>query len=278
MSDAVSALSALGFSDLEAAVYVALLETPDQTGYAVAQRIGKPTANTYKALESLARKGALLDDGGDPRCYRPVPAGELIERLVAEFTDRAGTATDALERIATEVPDDRVYQLQGDAGQVLARARSMLADARDVVVADLFPGPMGALEESLVEAGKRGVAVFLRGYVPKAPDGPIHYATYDAEPALEAWPGEHLGLVSDACEHLFALFDHGLKNLRQAIWSASPYLSCLAYNNIAMEWRVAAESGRDSGLVPPALVSGEVRGFQRLVKALGGYEVIPSPP
>ena len=263
-----AALTALGFSDLEARVYVALLENPDGTGYAVAQRIGKANANTYKAIESLLRKGAVMEDGGEPRCYRAVPAEELITRLEREFASRARDAASALRQVASGRGNERIYQLQGEPAQVLERARNMIDGAERVIVADLFPGPLAALADQLSRAVRRGVEVFVRGYEAGAPSG-VRLVLRTDEPALQAWPGQHLGLVRDAREHLFALFNADMTQVQQAVWSASPYLSCLAYNHVAMEWRVVAEATGEKARVP-SLIGDKVPGFADLQAAVGG--------
>ena len=48
--ESVQALQELGFTCLEAHVYVYLLRRAPATGYRISHAIGNPTANTYKAL------------------------------------------------------------------------------------------------------------------------------------------------------------------------------------------------------------------------------------
>ena len=55
-------LESLGLTQIEALAYAYLVANPSSTGYRVARGIGKPTANVYRALESLGRKGAVLQD------------------------------------------------------------------------------------------------------------------------------------------------------------------------------------------------------------------------
>ena len=63
--DAAKLLVEFGFTDLEAEIYLFLLGSSPTTGYRVAKGIRKPAANTYKALQTLATKGAILvEDGG----------------------------------------------------------------------------------------------------------------------------------------------------------------------------------------------------------------------
>src|SRR5215468_10366506 len=109
---AIDALTRLGFTALEAEVYTFLLGEPGATGYRIAQGIGKPVANTYKALESLQRKGAILVEDDESRRFRAVPAEELLLGLERDFAQTRAQAARALARLGTdEASDDRVYQL-----------------------------------------------------------------------------------------------------------------------------------------------------------------------
>ncbi|MDO8629132.1 MAG: helix-turn-helix domain-containing protein, partial [Phycisphaerales bacterium] len=69
----IQTLVPLGFTPLEGEVYAILVAESPATGYRVAQAIGKPVANTYKAIESLERKGAIVVDDGESRLCRAVP-------------------------------------------------------------------------------------------------------------------------------------------------------------------------------------------------------------
>jgi len=57
--DTAATLAALGFSALEAEVYIALLEESPATGYRIRQLSRRPRSDTYKATESLAATGAI---------------------------------------------------------------------------------------------------------------------------------------------------------------------------------------------------------------------------
>src|SRR5262249_37024015 len=104
--DAIPSLTGLGFTELEAEVYIALLRASPATGYRVAQSIGRPVANTYKAIESLQHKGAVLVDEGASRLCRAVPAEELLAQLERTFRRRRQTAADALASLQAPPDDD----------------------------------------------------------------------------------------------------------------------------------------------------------------------------
>ena len=81
---AVQPLVDLGFTELEARIYLCLLQTSPLTGYAVAKAIGKPAANTYQAIEGLARKSVIIVDEGENRLCRAVEPDQVLTRLEKE--------------------------------------------------------------------------------------------------------------------------------------------------------------------------------------------------
>src|SRR5438105_11642808 len=124
-NEGVESLVALGFTALEAEVYIYLLGASPATGYRVAQAIGKPIANTYKAIEALESKGAVIVEHSANRLCRAIPAEELLGQLERRFRDRRSKAARALSELPGSADDDRVYQLRSR-DQVYERARSML--------------------------------------------------------------------------------------------------------------------------------------------------------
>src|SRR3954447_24395728 len=113
-SKLVSALEELGLSGSEAAVYAYLVQHSPATGYRVAQGIGKPVANTYKAIASLEEKGAVLVDPSSTRPCRAVPPEEFLARLEGQFQERRTRAARALSEVRAAEPEEedaRVYPL-----------------------------------------------------------------------------------------------------------------------------------------------------------------------
>jgi len=232
--DAIQALVRLGFTALEAEAYTWLLGEPGATGYRIAKGIGKPVANTYKALESLQHKGAIVVEEDENRLCRAVPAEELLQQLERGFTADRSDAARALSRVAGRDGDDRVYTLR-TAAQVLERARTMLRTARKIVLIDGFPGALAALRPEITGAAARGVDVAIKAYRPIDLGKAETFVAPDAGSVLARWPGEWLNLVVDGAEHLLALFDTSLTEVHQAIWSGSPYLSWIYHSALAAE-------------------------------------------
>lgn len=232
----LDALQSLGFTELETLVYAALLRESPATGYRISHAIGRPTANTYKAIAALAEKGAVLLDDGESRLCRAVPPEEVLAGLERRFQADKARALRALRAVGPSDADDRVYQILS-APQVFERARAMLARARSLVLLDAFPGPLAELGEAVARAARRA-RVVAKVYSPEE-NAPSSAATFvlapDAERVRAAWPGQQLSLVVDAEEHLLALFSADMSAVHQAVASHSTFLSCMHHNHLANE-------------------------------------------
>lgn len=273
----LDALHGLGFTELEALVYACLLRESPATGYRVSHAIGRPTPNTYKAITSLAQKGAVVVDDGDSRLCRAVPPQEVLAGLERRFQADKARALTALQSIAPSSGDDRVYQLQS-APQALERARALLERATKLVLLDLFPGPCAALQDALVKAARR-VRVVAKVYAEVDLGRVTTVRAIDAERVFTAWPGQQLSMVADAEAHLLALFASDMQSVHQAVCSDSTFLSCMQHNHLASELLMTTQqqtpSSRTPELAPASLrlTTSGVPGFARLAERFG-----PRPP
>src|SRR6188474_2426856 len=118
-----NALESLGLTQIEARCYAHLAANPSTTGYGVARGIGKPTANVYRAIETLERKGLVIHDRGTPPAYRALPPEEMLARL--------------------------------------ARAHLLLAAARRVVMMEAAHDTLARFEHAVTDARSRGVRVVV---------------------------------------------------------------------------------------------------------------------
>jgi sugar-specific transcriptional regulator TrmB len=239
MTRGASALSALGFSEIEALAYCFLLKESPATAYRVSHGIGKPTANTYKAIASLAAQGAITLDDGESKEYRAVPPEELLARLESGFRGRKQAAADALKGLHQDDADDRVYRLV-TVDQVFERARAMLARAEEIVLVDAFMGPLEGIEAAVKAAVKRKVKVVIQGYDDRTVPGAVMLRNNRTPEVISHWPGQHFTLVADAREHLLALFSQDLSAVHQAVWSHSAFLSCMHHNHLACDFTLTA--------------------------------------
>ena len=276
----LDALHALGFTELEALVYAALLRESPATGYRISHAIGRPTPNTYKAIGALAQKGAVVVDDGESRLCRAVPPEEVLAGLDRRFQAEKARALRALRTIGPSDADDRVYQVLS-APQVRVRARAMRGRARALVLLDAFPGPIAELGEALAKAARRA-RVVAKVYAPADPSttaGLTLVPAADAEHVRAAWPGQQLSLVVDAEEHLLALFSEDMSSVHQAVASHSTFLSCMHHNHLASELLHTALTGGAPKLDPDSLslTRSGVPGHRALLERFGPHGTSPKP-
>ena len=253
----------LGFTELESSAYLFLLRESPATGYRVAQGIGKPVANTYKAIESLREKGAVVVETTEGKLVRAVPANELLRRIDSDFDRRRKRAFQALSSVATTPNDDSVYRL-GELEQVYERCRAMLRRATNVVALDLFPAPFRALRADIERSVARGVMVALQVYEPVELRGAEVVVNARAPQVLSRWSGQWINIARDSAEHLVALLNADADRIEHATWTASAFLSHIAYSGLIGEITAAA------------LMNASARDLRRVVKRMARYAAVSS--
>jgi sugar-specific transcriptional regulator TrmB len=235
MKRAPSTLQALGFSEIEALVYCYLLTNAPATGYRVSRGIGKPVANTYKAIADLKNRGVLAISSDDNKIATPVSPEELLGRLDGEFHRQREAAAVELAKLSREPEDEHVYRLS-TMQQVLDRAQDMMGRAQEIILVDAFPAFWNHLRPLAIRALARGVKVLAKLYIEDDVVGIHAFRPNDAPRILAMWPGHQLNLVVDALEHLIALGSRDMSQIHQAIWSNSVFISCTQYNHLWCEF------------------------------------------
>ena len=147
-----------GFTALESEVYVFLLKLSPATGYRIAQGINKPAANTYKAIQSLQAKGAILVEEGPSRLCRAVPLEELMNRLQKNFEQRRKETEKQLKAVGKPTEDTRIYQLVSRE-QILNRIREMIATAGKSVLMKMPADAIRSIEGDIEKSAQRKIEI-----------------------------------------------------------------------------------------------------------------------
>lgn len=161
---AIADLQALGYTEYEARVYVALLAHPGVSGYELARHSGVPRAKVYEVLEGLAAKGAALSAEVDGRrLFRPLPYRVLLARHRAEGEARLARLERELAPAGAGGADLDCYTLT-DAAAVTARLWAQLEGAQRHLFVSLWAEEAANLGPPLEAARARGVEVYLVGF------------------------------------------------------------------------------------------------------------------
>lgn len=165
---AIEQLIALGMTEYEAKVYVALLNEYPVTGYQLSKDAGIPRSMVYEALGRLETRGAVLKSQEEKATlYRPVPPETLLDRHADEAERRIASLRAELTPLYAHREDGRVWNFSGRkealsyAGELIGRAtRELMLVMSDADVRDLR-GP-------LADAHARGVqlGIMLTGEQP----------------------------------------------------------------------------------------------------------------
>lgn len=231
VKESIKILKTLGFNELEATAYTFLVENSPVTAYRVAQGIGKPVANTYKAVESLKEKGAILVDETGSKLCRAIPPAELLQKMENRFRRQQQKAQKVLSRLRAIEGDDGIYSLTTP-DEVFNTCEAMLNRAEEIVLIDAFPQLLEQIKNQLETVAGRGVHVVAQSYIPMEIKGIDFVISNEADFVSARWQGQWLCLVIDGAEYLFAYLSADGKYVHQAIWSASSFLAWLQHGNL----------------------------------------------
>jgi len=261
--DNIQILTELGLNNLEAEVYLYLLVNKPHTAYGIGKILGKPTANVYKAIEALSRKGAVMVEGGKNRLCRAVPATEFLRHIKNQFNIKTKKASVSLSRFKKDIFDEGVYQLHSSP-LVITRARTMLGKCKNIAIIDVFPEPLKQIRPALEKAIKRGIEIYLQVYEPVDIPGAIISCATEGNEVLKHWDSQQLNVIIDGKEHLLSLMNQDLSRVYQAIWSQSLYLSCALHGSFMQHHtviRLLAERHKPDALSKIQRILDETRFF-----------------
>jgi sugar-specific transcriptional regulator TrmB len=214
-----------GFTALESEIYVFLLKASPATGYRIAQGINKPAANTYKAIQTLQAKGAVLVEDGPSRLCRAVPLHELMSRLQKDFESRRKSTEKLLRSLNSPIDDDRIYRLKSRQ-QVLGKVREMVSATRSLCLLKLPAEVLAELEPDMENAALRGVAISCLTSQPISVEGiDTVYERSEMHGAITA--------VADGAQVLVGETQTG--DEADAIWTQSAVLARLHHVSLSAE-------------------------------------------
>ncbi|MFH0734570.1 MAG: helix-turn-helix domain-containing protein [bacterium] len=235
MNEAVNNLMHFGFTKLEAEIYLALLEEETSTGYRLAQILNKPIPNVYKALNTLKNKKAIIcDDSIKTQLYAAIPIKELLIDKKNEFISISNTLEEQLKQYENKKNDDGIHRLT-KYDDVINRAKKMIEEADEILLIDIWPKILEMLKNEIVAAGKRGVTVIVKTYIPtELQNCEVTYCSAD-NLLIDKFKGQWLNVVT-AKEYLVSFVDMDKQSSNEAFWSKNIFLSLLMYNGFSQEF------------------------------------------
>lgn len=157
--DLIENLLAIGFTEYEARVYLALLRFSPATGYQIAKEAGVPRSMVYESLGRLSTRGAVLKtEETRGTIYRPLPPQVLLDRYLSEQQQSVDRLRAGLETLYTAQEEEHIWSVSGRES-ALSYALKMLEQAQKEVLLVLSDTSLSALREGIAAAAARGVEI-----------------------------------------------------------------------------------------------------------------------
>ncbi len=166
--DWVAELGALGLTEYEAKVYLALLREHPTTGYQLGKATGIPRSMVYEALGRLETRGAVLKTKEEKATYyRPIDPNTLLDRHAQETERRVSLLRSGLVPLYTRQDEGKLWNFSGRR-DTLMYASEMITGATHELMLVLTDADVVALRDDLTAAHERGVTlgVMLTGDTP----------------------------------------------------------------------------------------------------------------
>lgn len=154
-------LAALGFSEYEARIYLALLREHPATGYQLSTQSGVPRSMVYEALGRLSLRGAVLkSEEQRATLYRPIPPDMLLDRFAQEHTQRIQSLRHALRGVYTAREEDRLWTITSRPA-VIGYCMRMIGEANAALSLVLCDRDLLELSSALQDACQRRLEINL---------------------------------------------------------------------------------------------------------------------
>jgi sugar-specific transcriptional regulator TrmB len=159
-SDLANELQALGFSDYEARTYIALLQSHPATAYEVSKLSGLPRSNTFGALESCTKKGAVQPVSEAPVRYVPVDPRVLLSRIADDTSAHCARLASRLAQIKVDESRDFVWTIDGEK-KVNAKISEIISAAKVHIWIKAHQTLIDEHYPELRAAAARGVSIMV---------------------------------------------------------------------------------------------------------------------
>lgn len=154
-TDPVQELQKIGWTELEARLYVALVASPESlTGYQVAKAARVARANVYPVLERLVRRGAVTEDPESPGSrYRAVPFHLVSQAQLASVSQTLS----AIEENLPEVHRNHWLTTARGERALETHARGLVTETKRYLEIGASHNTIRHLQSALQQAQSRGV-------------------------------------------------------------------------------------------------------------------------
>jgi sugar-specific transcriptional regulator TrmB len=159
-ADLIQDFRRLGFTEYEAKIYMQLLMESPATAYEIAKATGVPRPNTYNALESLAKRGAVLPVSENPVRYVAAPPDRHLNNLGRETMAICSTLVKELARLRAPADDPYVWNVKGEAA-IFQKINTLISQSSRSICVKAAADVLRTYADALRTAADRGVDILI---------------------------------------------------------------------------------------------------------------------
>lgn len=218
--DTYSNLKELGFSQYEAACYMALVGSHPVNGSQLSKLSGIARSRIYDVLRNLMSKGYVIEVNSGQ--YAPLPSDELVRRLKRSFDSNIESFEDQISEASQKNNVEFVWTITGYEN-VMGKALEMIKAAKEEIYVRLFPEADRYLGDTLIKADKRGVNIryIAMGKIPKKFDIQVMHPDHDH--LQEIIGGRSIEVIVDKNEALVGIFETENENISPVNWTRNQW-------------------------------------------------------
>lgn len=181
--DLIDQLIALGMTEYESKVYLALLSDHPATGYQLSKVAGIPRSMVYEALGRLEARGAVLKTHEEKATlYRPVSPDTLLDRYERDMQNRIGQLRSGLAPLYQQQDEGRLWNFSGRK-EALSYAAELINGATSELMLVLTDADVEELRDLFTSAYERGVnlGIILTGESTFELGQVVHHPKHETE-------------------------------------------------------------------------------------------------
>ncbi len=231
----IELLIEFGLTQVEANVYFALLKESPQSGYSIAQQIGKSRSNVYQALKSLEQKGTIVQlQGTKNQVFQAIPVEQMLELKEREFENQRKKVTDAFRNMKQQEQVESIYYLQS-MEQVYEKAIQVIDQTQKIVFIEAEPHHFENIREAVRRAVDRGVIVAIYTSEMESFEGAEvirHDTMHISNLVTESWNINWFCIAADGSQFIITTTKQKTEELIHALYSGNRYLAGWVFSDM----------------------------------------------
>jgi sugar-specific transcriptional regulator TrmB len=224
-----SKLKELGFSQYEAACYMALVQHHPVNGSQLSRFSGIARSRIYDVLRSLTAKGYVVEV--NTGYFAPLPSDELIRRLKRSFETNIEEFEVQINKTSQKEDFEYIWTLTGY-DNVMEKACAMIQSSKKEIYARLFPEADQRLGTVLKKAEKRGVAIRYIAMGEVQSDFEIQVAHPDQDTIATTLGGRSFDIITDNSEALTGIFQQKNVDESPVNWTRNQWFVTAARDSL----------------------------------------------